>query len=307
MSTIEARTGLESKIINERIDRELMHRAARVEAQTGRQPGIALIVANEHHGPSVEYVGMKERIAKRLGIAVRLSFPKDVAEMYEDIQDYNSSHYVDGIVPQLPFKKKDVKHQATILGAIDPSKDVDGLGPRPEHASATAAATVRLMRDSGVNYLTQPVGIAGRGPLVGGPLEPMLKAAGAQDVKSFDIDTDPLERLDVINRPVLISATGVGGLLTPDLYVNTERRTIIDAGKAEQGGVVMGDVSDELREFGMTHDWRISPLKGGLGPLTIRMLLANVVQSAERREGLPTPFPPPHVTTYLPYPQRSAQ
>ena len=133
------------------------------------------------------------------------------------------------------------------------------------------------------DFLSERIAILGRGRLVGWPLLTHLMSIGANKLEIFDEDSDDLEIIEGINEAsVIISAMGRPGLLTPDLFEDMSKsRALVDAGAAEQGGVVMGDVSDELRDQALQNGWQITPRKGGVGPLTVRTLLTNVIRAAE--------------------------
>lgn len=261
--------------------------AGRMEAF--KQPRIPvcldLITVNPDHAPSNKYLGLKQRAARDLGIIANVHrlYSAEVAGMYIDAA--NASPNSRGIVLQLPFRDDESDLVDTMLGSIAPDKDVDGLNPHESpFEPATPKAILTLMEANGIDLGHGRVLVAGHGRLVGQPLTRMLVEGGA-NVTAVDEHTPSDERYFAANdADVIISAMGLPNALTPEIFYDMSRpRVLVDAGTAEKAGVMHGDVDDSLRRSALEHGWAVSPLKGGVGPLTVATLMEHVVVSAERQ------------------------
>lgn len=262
------------------MDRELEARSLAFREHTGQLPKLAILTDNYEHGPSKTYMGLKGKKAKALEMGVEtFVVPNGLAGHIDTLNERDDVH---GIIVQLPVKRPEETDH--IVGAIAPHKDVDGLGPNALFPPATPLAIVKLLEGHGIDYRQNSVAILGAGRLVGKPLFEMMREAGTLQIEAFDEHSDPLEIVAGINEAqIVVSAMGQPGALTPDLFTafESEHKVVIDAGVAEQGGVVRGDMAEELRERGLEYEWRVTPEKGGVGPLTIRTLLANTLTAAE--------------------------
>lgn len=250
--------------------------------------GVTLLSANPEHTPSARYVRLKRQKAGDVGIAPSEVSTYTADELPDWINRANEAQNTYGIVVQLPLRPDQVDQQSDILNMIAPEKDVDALREVGEHqfAPATPSAIVRLLEGHGVDLGSGPVAINGLGKLVGRPLFGLLQGRGA-DVVGIDEHTPEDEKRDALNHAaVIITAAGVPNLLTPDTFGSMQPKVLVDAGTAEKGGVIHGDVSDELREEALRAGWLVSGKKNGVGPLTVASLLSNVVLSAERANGL---------------------
>ncbi len=247
--------------------------------------GLDLISANPDHAPSAMYVGMKARAAQSLGIVAHRHEVYSAGDAVDWIVLANDIPESRGIVVQLPLKDCEELQTSSVVNLISPEKDVDGL--REDGASdftpATPMAIVRLLEGHGVDLSEELITVVGLGKLVGRPLAKYLEENGA-DVTGIDLHTPEETRIEALNdATVIISAMGAPNTLTPDLFTDmSHSRILVDAGTAEQGGKVHGDVTDELREVALANDWAVSAAKGSVGPLTVASLLENVVISAER-------------------------
>lgn len=143
--------------------------------------------------------------------------------------------------------------------------------------SATATAILWLLDAYDVRVKEKKVAVVGYGRLVGKPLVEMLRRAGVE-VEVFDIGSDLMK---LKNYDLIITATGVPRLITPEMV--RQGCVIVDAGTASEGGVIVGDVDERVRESG--HLRAITPVRGGVGPLTVAALFENVIRAGreERR------------------------
>lgn len=269
----------------EQIERDLSHFTA-----VHRElfiPKLAIITDNMH-GPSITYIKMKERIAGRIGMATTLLEASNRQELEEHILATNEDPSVHGTITQLPLA--DPGSTDEIVSLIAPHKDIDGLGPKAEHTPATALAIEALLRSYDIDYTAQEVALVGLGRLVGSPFRTLLQQKGARNLHAFDLHSGPQATLEgVRSAGIVISAVGKPGMLTAETFSGCmEPKVLIDAGTAEQDGKIEGDMSDGLREWVKNQEgWRITPKKGGVGPLTVRIALANVVEAAKKQHCIP--------------------
>jgi len=159
---------------------------------------------------------------------------------------------------------------------IASEKDVDGLGANAKFDSATATAVNWLLSGYDVRLDGVKIAIVGRGKLVGAPLLKMFTNSG-YDVEMFHrgSDLDRLREFDVI-----VSATGVPGLIVNEMI--KPGVVLVDAGTASENGVLKGDVEDAVRE--RKDLGGITPVKGGVGPLTITCLFEHVIMAASQNK-----------------------
>ena len=214
-----------------------------------------------------KYVGLKKRYGEDIGVVVEDIFVDDVVSA---VLEANGSEYVDGMIVQLPLKDMDAVEE--ILGGIAPEKDVDGLSGVGKFDSATATAILWLLSGYGVELSGKKVAVVGRGRLVGGPLIKMFKESGVEfEVFGRGADLEgELPKFDVI-----ITATGQAGIIKSEMIKSGA--VVVDAGTASEGGVIVGDVAEEVRE---REDVSITPKIGGVGPLTVAVLFENVIRAA---------------------------
>ena len=194
-----------------------------------------------------------------------------VDELAGSLATYNADPTVHGIIVQLPLD--DPTKTDEIVNLIDPAKDVDGLGRQARFDSATAEAINWLLTGYGVELSSKKITIVGNGRLVGGPLSQMWHASG-YDVTVLDDTTKDISSI-LRQSNIIVSATGVPRLLTPDMI--PPRAVVVDAGTASEEGVLVGDVDPRVRE---RNDITITPERGGVGPLTIAALYDHVITAA---------------------------
>lgn len=279
---VESIGELTSAALVQQMDTELAARAEQIH-NLGRLPQLAILTDNTDHAPSQRYMHIKELTAGKVGIGIeRLDIPH--TDGLVDALGYRQEHghYLDGIIVQLPLREPGRTEE--VLSLIDPAKDVDGLGPDAPHMPATPMAIVRLLEHYDINPLTEKVALLGQGRLVGKPLLRYLTAQGAMNVTPFDDTSDPLEIVSGLeDADIIITAMGLPDGLTNDLFEDHRPRTLVDVGAAEVNGKVVGDISDELRASALARGWNVTPRLGGVGPVTVRVLLENTLDSAEQR------------------------
>lgn len=187
------------------------------------------------------------------------------------IERLNSDTNVHGIIVQIPLPDRSQTDE--ILNAVAPQKDVDALGVRAVYDPATPLAISWLLAGYNIDFAGKHVVIVGHGRLVGRPLAKMWRASG-YDVEVADKSVANLG--DVTRQAdILVCATGVPGLIQADMVKSDA--VIVDAGVATDSNGLVGDVAPAVREL---PDIRITPEKGGVGPLTVSALFDNVIRAA---------------------------
>ncbi len=287
----EAHPGeLRSAHIVEQMQGDIRGRVDAYREETNFSPHLQILTDNTSHKPSQKYIEMKDQAGYALGIGVgRIDLPQDfdvdrhVKHCQSILDRASEGDFANGIIVQLPMVYPEMTDD--ILAHIKPEKDVDGLVTHDFFKPATPNAIVKLLEGHDIDYRDDLVVVLGLGRLVGAPVKELLEEQGAKYVEGFDIDSDETTKLQAISEAkIIISAMGQPGMLTTDLFDTMEHpRVLVDAGTAEQGGVVKGDVDPELRQAALDHGWRITPRGGGVGPLTVHMLLSNVVGAAEQQ------------------------
>lgn len=219
------------------------------------------------------YVRMKGRYGDDILIETEVLSLSE-AEMPREIQRLNDDSSVHGIIIQLPLD--DMSKTDEIVNMVAPEKDVDGLGENPWFDSATAVAINWLVAGYGIDLGGKNIAIVGNGRLVGAPLARMWRESGL-NVTVLDSSRKDETPNVVKQSDVIVTATGVPRLITSEMV--PIGATVIDAGTASENGVIVGDVDKAVRE---RDDVKITPEKGGVGPLTIAALFDNVIRSAQR-------------------------
>lgn len=280
---------LDGKALAQRIQTQLQEQIAQLLPLYGRPPGLAVLMVGDNPA-SVAYVSGKERACAKVGIAsFGRHFPANTsqAELEKTIQALNDDERVDGILVQLPLPEH--LNSVSLLHQIHPDKDVDGLHPlnlghlvRGEAGlrSCTPAGVMRLLREYQIDLKGKQAVVVGRSSLVGKPLSLMLLEADA----TVTIAHSRSQNLGELTRnaDILIAAVGRPGLITANMVkpkavvidVGTTRITD-ETGKARLSGDVQFESVREVAQY-------ITPVPGGVGPMTVTMLLQNTVLSYTR-------------------------
>jgi methylenetetrahydrofolate dehydrogenase (NADP+)/methenyltetrahydrofolate cyclohydrolase len=251
-----------------------------------RPPGLAVILVGADPASQV-YVGRKGQVATRLGLHHRqIDLPADTpqAELLALIDRLNVDPGIDGVLVQVPLPPH--MDRQRVLDRIDPAKDVDGFHPwnmgllaqgRPRFVACTPAGVMALLAEYGVPLEGKRAVVVGRSTIVGRPVSLLLDKANAT-VTVCHSRTLELEAL-VRRADIVVAAVGQPGAV-PAAWIKPGA-AVIDVGvnRLDDGSLV-GDVGagPELEAAG----W-LTPVPGGVGPMTIAMLMANTVASAERR------------------------
>ena len=273
---------------------EVAQRAAAFAATHGRRPGLRVVLIGDNPA-SQSYVRAKQRAAEGAGIdAETLTHPADMPEsaLLALLDDLNADDAVDGILVQLPLP--DHIDESAVIRALDPAKDVDGFHPEnvgklvlgePTLVPCTPAGIVEMLVRSGVATEGAHAVVIGRSNIVGKPMASLLLRRGIDaTVTVCHSRTRDLARL-TRGANILVAAIGRAEFVTADMV--GEGATVIDVGinrvedlSRERGYRLVGDV-----DFAAVREkaGAITPVPGGVGPMTIAMLLANTVTAAERR------------------------
>lgn len=283
-------TFMDGKALAQQIQADLAQQVQALTAQYGRPPGLAVLMVGDNPA-SAAYVRNKERACQAVGIAsFGQHFPATVsqAELSQTIQELNQDPRVDGILIQLPLPEH--LDAIALLHQIDPDKDADGLHPmnlgrlvrgEPGLRSCTPAGVMRLLQAYQVDLRGKHVVVVGRSILVGKPLALMLLEADA----TVTIAHSRTVELAAVTRQadILIPAVGRPGLISPEMVKSGAvivdvgiNRVTDDAGKSRLVGDVQFDAVQSLASL-------ITPVPGGVGPMTVAMLLHNTVESYNQR------------------------
>lgn len=272
-------------------ERERIAAATAELAQHGVVPGLAPVLVGDDPASHV-YVGQKERMCERVGmrsLGVRLPADVSEADLHHELDRLNADPAVHGVVVQLPLPG----HLDAVAAQerVDPDKDVDGLHPvnggrllrgDPVFVPATPRGVVVLLEHAGVTLAGADVVIVGRSQLVGRPLANLLGLRG-HDATVTVCHTATRDLAAHTRRAdVVVVAAGVANALTADMVA--PGAAVIDVGihRADDGSLY-GDVAfDEVAEVAGA----ISPVPGGVGPMTVTMLLDNTLRAAQRAHHL---------------------
>ncbi len=289
---------LSGKEIAKQIRAELKEEIEQLTEKHDVVPGLATVLVGENPA-SMSYVTSKNRTSKKLGMhSEQINKPEDIseAELLELIEELNANPQIDGILVQLPLPKH--IDESKILMAIDPGKDVDGFHPvnvgkmvvgEADFLPCTPAGIQQILIRSEVETSGAEVCVVGRSNIVGKPIANILlqKAEGANATVTL-VHTRTKDVPEHTKRAdILIVAAGVpkyvkGDWIKPGavvIDVGVNRVGTTESGKAK----LAGDVDfDEAKEVASA----ITPVPGGVGPMTITMLMWNTLKAAKIHHGL---------------------
>ena len=278
-------------------------------AAAGVRPGLAVVLVG-HHPASEIYVRGKVKACEEVGIySEKLTPPEGAttAELLALVDSLNRRDDIDGILVQLPLPGQvDAKK---VLLAVDPGKDVDGFHPvnvgylstqRPGLVPCTPAGCMEILKRSHIPIAGRDAVVVGRSDIVGKPAAMLLLNANATVTvchsKTHDL-AGVCRRADI-----LVAAIGRAGMITPEFVkpgaavIDVGMNTVTDAGEfhrffagnakregtfRKKGSTLIGDVHPQVAEVAGA----ITPVPGGVGPLTIAMLMFNTVKAAKMRRG----------------------
>lgn len=272
---------IDGKKIARGIESQLATRIAKLN-QLGIIPKLVIIQVG-HDKRSISFVKAKAKVGARIGVVVEIKqLPEQTPsrQLKSLIAKLNHNTDVHGIIVQLPLPQH--LDADSIIDSIHPKKDVDGLSTvnrvaletgRELILPATPLGILMLLEKSQIAFVDKYVAIIGQGRLVGKPLYYMLKHRGARVVtaNSKTLDLKTITR----NADIIISATGQSGLITANMI--NSKAVIIDVGLSEVDNQLVGDVSIDAKNKARLA----TPVPGGVGPMTVVALMANVVTAAE--------------------------
>jgi methylenetetrahydrofolate dehydrogenase (NADP+)/methenyltetrahydrofolate cyclohydrolase len=301
---------LDGKAVAQQIRDELGPRIDAVKARLGRPPALKLVLVGDDPASQV-YVRSKLKTAEDEGMDVTLDpMPATTAlkELLSAVARYNADPAIDGILVQSPLPKAMGSNaEREVFDALDPDKDVDGFSPlsagrvvqnRDGFAPCTPAGVIEILTRSNIPIEGQRAVVIGRSDIVGKPMAMLLLHRNAtvtichsktRDLPSVAREADLL--VAAIGRPAFVTPAFVKpGAVVVDVGINSitkiEDAQRIFGSKPERiaafqrrGSVLVGDVHPDAAE----KAGAITPVPGGVGPLTIAMLMANTVKAAERR------------------------
>ncbi len=281
---------LDGKALAKKIQSELKEKIIQLESKMNRPPGLAVLMVGDNPASAV-YVRNKERACKKVGIAsMGQHFPENATqeELTQVIIDLNQDDRVDGILVQLPLPKH--LDSIALLHQIAPDKDADGLHPvnlgklvRSEAGlrSCTPAGVMRLLQEYELALEGKKAVVIGRSILVGKPIALMLLEKNV----TVTIAHSRTQDLGAVCREadIIVAAVGKPEMITREMV--KPGAVVIDVGinrvETSDGKFkLVGDVAfDEVSEVA-SH---ITPVPGGIGPMTVAMLLSNTVESYANR------------------------
>jgi methylenetetrahydrofolate dehydrogenase (NADP+) / methenyltetrahydrofolate cyclohydrolase len=280
------------------IREELKKEVATLKEKNGVIPGLVTILVGEDPA-SISYVTAKQKTSKDLGFySIQDNQPKDISEdqLLTLIDTYNRDSKINGILVQLPLPKHIDENK--VLYALDPKKDVDGFHPinvgklmigKADYLPCTPAGIQQLLIRSGVETKGAEVVVVGRSNIVGKPIANILlqKQKGANATVTICHTATRDTAFHTIRADILIVAAGKAKAITADMV--KEGAVVIDVGvnrigMTESGKALLcGDVDFEgVKEKASM----ITPVPGGVGPMTITMLMMNTVKAAKIAAGL---------------------
>ena len=268
-------------------------------AQASRKPGLAVVLVGEDPASAV-YVRHKEKGCDEVGfhhVTYKLPAETPRGDLLDLIATLNADQAIDGILVQLPLPRG--VDQEKVLTAVDPAKDVDGFHPEnlghlvagnPRFIPCTPKGILRLLAHYDISMAGKNVAVVGRSVIVGRPLSLLLSLkredgnatvtmchSGTRDLASVTSAADVV--VAAMGVPRALGTTEIGkGAVVVDVGINR-----IDAPDRPKGTRLVGDIDAKAL---MGHAGALTPVPGGVGPMTIAMLLENTWEAMARKEGL---------------------
>ncbi len=276
---------LDGKALAARVEAEVAAQASALTNRYGVSPGLAAILVGDDPASAL-YVKRKAEAFGRVGMrSETFHLPADTSEseVLALIGDLNARPDIHGILPQQPMPPQ--INPRAVFERVDPAKDIDGLGPmnmaallvgRPHLVPCTPAGIMRLLDSAGIDPTGREAVVVGRSLIVGRPMALLLLHANATvtwcHTRTRDLAAHT-RRADI-----LVAAAGKARLVTGEMV--KPGAVVIDVGTNRVNGKLAGDV--DFASASAVAGW-ITPVPGGVGPMTIAMLLRNTVQAAEQQ------------------------
>ena len=270
---------LDGRALASELRGELADRVARLASTGGRVPRLA-IFRNGGSPAAAMYAAGLERVARGIGLEIS-TVEAPTPALLDQVAEANRDPAVAGIVVAYPLE--DPERAQRVIELIDPDKDVDGATPtnagrllrgEPAFVPATALAVIALIEAHGVRVAGRRAVIVGRSAVVGRPVASLLLARDATVVICHRATPDLAE--ETRRAELLVAAAGVAGLITAEMV--SPSAIVIDCGINSTPNGVVGDVDPAVAETAAA----MTPVPGGVGPVTPMMVLRQTVESAER-------------------------
>lgn len=288
---------IDGKLIAQNIKQELAGEIASLKSKTGKVPGLAVILVGSRKD-SETYVRSKKKGCKEVGIeSFERVLPENASEeeVLQIVKEFNEDPSVHGILVQLPLPKH--MDQERVLGAISAEKDVDGFHPlnigklamqgrTPLFVSCTPRGCIELLLRSNIDIKGKHAVVIGRSNIVGTPVAMLLQRHQATVTVVHSYTPNPAEvtqRADIVIAAVGVAHLVRGDWIKPGAVVIDVGINAVEDPSAKKGYRLLGDVC--FKEASMKAS-AITPVPGGVGPMTIAMLLSNTLDSAKRAYGL---------------------
>nr|AOE07139.1 5,10-methylene-tetrahydrofolate cyclohydrolase [uncultured bacterium] len=285
---------LDGRQTSSKIKEEIAATVSQMKQHNQRVPHLAAVLVGMD-GASMTYVGAKVKACELVGFeSTLIKLPEDTSEqaLLKQIDILNNNHEIDGYIVQLPLPKH--IDEQKILMAIDPNKDVDGFHPTnvgkltldlPTFISATPYGIMELLERYEIPTSGKNVVVIGRSHIVGRPMSILMSQKRKAGNATVTIAHSRTENLATITKQadIVIAALGIPEFLTAEMV--KDNAVIIDVGitrvpdnTKKKGYRIAGDVDFESVSKKASH---ITPVPGGVGPMTIAMLLKNTLQARE--------------------------
>ncbi len=288
---------IDGRAVAKRLQGEIGERVVDFETSTGIVPGLGVVLVGDDSA-SAMYVRMKRRACQRVGIHSKAEILPATAtqdEVEDAVRGYNADPMIHGILVQLPMP--DHIDEEAVLNELSLAKDVDGIHPmnlgrlgmrgrEPSFTPATPTGVMVLINETGAQIEGAEAVVIGRSNIVGLPVALMLTNANATVTICHSRTRDlslVVKRADIVvaavGRPEFVK----GDWLKPGAVVIDVGSNSVPDPAAEKGYRYVGDVDFEAAKMVAGH---ITKVPGGVGPMTITMLLANTLKAAQRSQGL---------------------
>lgn len=287
---------LDGKKVAQEIKEEIAAEVAEIKAKGEKAPHLAAILVG-NNGASLTYVGSKVKTCEAIGFdSTLVALPEDTteADLLEKINELNKNEAIDGFIVQLPLPKH--IDEQKVLNAVDPDKDVDGFHPEnfgrmalelESFIPATPYGILQLLERNKIETKGKNVVVIGRSNIVGKPMSLLMSRKAYPGNATVTLTHSATKNIEEItkNADIIITALGVPEFLKADMV--KEGVVVIDVGITRvndesnaKGYVIKGDVAfDEVAE---KSSW-ITPVPGGVGPMTIAMLMKNTLLARKRK------------------------
>lgn len=287
---------LDGKKVAQEIKEEIAAEVAEIKAKGEKVPHLAAVLVG-NNGASLTYVGSKVKTCEAIGFdSTLVTLPEHTteADLLEKINELNQNDDIDGFIVQLPLPKH--IDEQKVLNAVDPDKDVDGFHPEnfgrmalelESFIPATPYGILQLLERNRIETKGKNVVVIGRSNIVGKPMSLLMSRKAYPGNATVTLTHSATKNIEEItkNADIIITALGVPEFLKADMV--KEGVVVIDVGITRvddasnaKGYVIKGDVAfDEVAE---KSSW-ITPVPGGVGPMTIAMLMKNTLLARKRK------------------------